>query len=105
MNHGVREDYGDLMPIRTTFMQMARINLVYIQSLIHAGYINDKSIKLTVSEKEDFEDVLLCLRKVSYLKRCGFGIKTNYWKKIRVEFKVIMILIDVKRYSLKVQLH
>ena len=45
------------------------------------GYINDKSIKLTVSEKEDFERCLIMFKKkYPILKRCGFGIKTNYWK-------------------------
>lgn len=45
------------------------------------GYINDKSIKLTVSEKEDFERcAIMFKKKYPILKRCGFGIKTNYWK-------------------------
>lgn len=45
------------------------------------GYINDKSIKLTVSEKEDFERGILFYQKAyPILKRTGYGIKTNYWK-------------------------
>tara|TARA_Y200000002_G_scaffold199993_1_gene165000 strand:+ start:700 stop:1521 length:822 start_codon:yes stop_codon:yes gene_type:complete len=45
------------------------------------GYINDKSIQLTVSEKEDFERCAIMFKKnYPILKRCGFGIKTNYWK-------------------------
>lgn len=45
------------------------------------GYINDKSIKLTVSEKEDFERCLIMFKKgYPILKRGGYGIKTNYWK-------------------------
>lgn len=44
------------------------------------GYINDKSIKMTLKEKEDFERVLLYYeRKKPILKRGGYGIKTNYW--------------------------
>ena len=44
------------------------------------GYINDKRIKMTLKEKEDFERVLLYYQmKKPILKRCGYGIKTNYW--------------------------
>jgi len=44
------------------------------------GYINRKSIKLTVSEKEDFERcVLMFKRGYPILKRSGYGIKTKYW--------------------------
>jgi hypothetical protein len=44
------------------------------------GYINRKSIKLTVSEKEDFQRCILMF-KLGHpiLKRGGFGIKTKYW--------------------------
>ena len=45
------------------------------------GYVNDKRIKLTVPEKEDFER---CIQyyKLGFpiLKRTGYGIKTRYWK-------------------------
>ena len=45
------------------------------------GYINDKSIQLTVSEKEDFERCILFYKKAyPILKRTGYGIKTKYWK-------------------------
>ena len=44
------------------------------------GYVNCKSIKLTVSEKEDFERCILMFRMgYPILKRCGYGIKTKYW--------------------------
>lgn len=45
------------------------------------GYKNNKLIKLTVPEKEDFERVIkFYLLKLPILKRCGYGIKTKYWK-------------------------
>ena len=45
------------------------------------GYKNDKRIKLTVSEKEDFERCILFYElNLPILKRTGYGIKTNYWK-------------------------
>tara|TARA_R110000824_G_scaffold48395_6_gene136670 strand:- start:1109 stop:1858 length:750 start_codon:yes stop_codon:yes gene_type:complete len=45
------------------------------------GYINDKSIRMTLKEKEDFERVLIYYhKKKPVLKRCGYGIKTKYWK-------------------------
>lgn len=44
------------------------------------GYINSKIIRLTVSEKEDFERCLLFMKlDHPILKRCGYGIKTKYW--------------------------
>tara|TARA_Y100000385_G_scaffold286987_1_gene350190 strand:+ start:10682 stop:11455 length:774 start_codon:yes stop_codon:yes gene_type:complete len=45
------------------------------------GYKNDKRIKLTVSEKEDFERCIKFYElNLPILKRTGYGIKTNYWK-------------------------
>ena len=45
------------------------------------GYKNDKRIKLTVAEKEDFERCILFYElNLPILKRTGYGIKTNYWK-------------------------
>ena len=45
------------------------------------GYINDKRIKLTVAEKEDFERAILFYKlKLPIVKRTGYGIKTYYWK-------------------------
>jgi len=45
------------------------------------GYKNDKRIKLTVSEKEDFERVIQFYElDLPILKRTGYGIKTRYWK-------------------------
>lgn len=45
------------------------------------GYINDKRVKLTLNEKEDFERVLIFNDLgLNILKRCGYGIKTKYWK-------------------------
>ena len=44
------------------------------------GYYNDKSIKLSVPEKEDFERVILFyLKNKNILKRGQYGIKTKYW--------------------------
>tara|TARA_R110002096_G_scaffold79948_5_gene187716 strand:- start:2053 stop:2724 length:672 start_codon:yes stop_codon:yes gene_type:complete len=44
------------------------------------GYINDKRIKLTVSEKEDFERCIQFYQlEIPILKRAGYGIKTKYW--------------------------
>ncbi len=44
------------------------------------GYINDKSVVLSVKEKEDFERTLIHFEKGhKILKRCGYGIKTKYW--------------------------
>ena len=44
------------------------------------GYINDKRIKLTVKEKEDFDRVAqFYMLKLPILKRGAYGIKTNYW--------------------------
>ena len=44
------------------------------------GYINNKKIKLTVQEKEDFERCLQFYKlKLPIIKRCGYGIKTKYW--------------------------
>ena len=38
-------------------------------------------LNLQSQKKKILKDVLLCLRKkYPILKRCGFGIKTNYWK-------------------------
>ena len=53
-----------------------------LYSLINSclGYYNDKSIKLTLKEKEDFERCILFYKKgYPILKRTGYGIKTNYW--------------------------
>jgi len=45
------------------------------------GYKNDKRIKLTVSEKEDFERAIQFYElNLPILKRTGYGIKTCYWK-------------------------
>ena len=45
------------------------------------GYKNNKKIKLTVAEKEDFERCILFYElNLPILKRTGYGIKTNYWK-------------------------
>ena len=67
------------------------------------GYVNCKSIKLTVSEKEDFERCILMFRMgYPILKRCGYGIKTKYWT-IKVVFRDIMILISKHRFNLKVR--
>ena len=44
------------------------------------GYINDKRIKMTVSEKEDFERCIQMYKLgLNILKRSGYGIKTKYW--------------------------
>jgi len=44
------------------------------------GYKNDKRIKLTVAEKEDFERVIQFYElNLPILKRTGYGIKTKYW--------------------------
>jgi len=45
------------------------------------GYKNDKRIKLTVAEKEDFERVIQFYElNLPILKRTGYGIKTCYWR-------------------------
>lgn len=45
------------------------------------GYYNNKKVKLTVQEKEDFERCIQFYKfKLPILKRTGYGIKTNYWK-------------------------
>tara|TARA_Y100000361_G_scaffold150414_2_gene166054 strand:+ start:107 stop:760 length:654 start_codon:yes stop_codon:yes gene_type:complete len=45
------------------------------------GYKNDKSIRLTLTEKEDFERVCLFYEKgKTILKRTRYGIKSKYWK-------------------------
>lgn len=45
------------------------------------GYINDKKIKLTVPEKEDFDrSAQFVDMGIPVLKRTGFGIVTDYWK-------------------------
>jgi hypothetical protein len=45
------------------------------------GYRNDKRIKLTVPEKEDFQRVIQFYElDLPILKRTGYGIKTRYWK-------------------------
>ena len=55
---------------------------IQLRSMIASvcGYINDKRIKLTLKDKEDFERVILYydLGKTT-LKRTDFGIKTKYW--------------------------
>jgi hypothetical protein len=44
------------------------------------GYTNRKDIKLSVSEKEDFERVLIYFhKKIPILKRRMYGIHTRYW--------------------------
>ena len=44
------------------------------------GYKNDKRVKLTVTEKEDFERCALFYKfGLPILKRTMYGIKTNYW--------------------------
>ena len=50
-----------------------------INSLL--GYYNDKSIKLTVPEKEDFDRACQYFKKnKTILKRTMYGVKTKYWK-------------------------
>ena len=45
------------------------------------GYYNDKDIILGVPEKEDFDRVCqFFIKKSPILKRCGYGVKTRYWK-------------------------
>lgn len=45
------------------------------------GYINDKRIKLTVPEKEDFERCIQFYQlRLPILKRGCYGIKTRYWR-------------------------
>lgn len=45
------------------------------------GYYNDKRIRLTVPEKEDFERCIQFYELgLPICKRTGFGIKTRYWK-------------------------
>lgn len=45
------------------------------------GYVNDKRIKLTVFEKEDYERCLQFYKLgLKILKRGGYGIKTRYWQ-------------------------
>ena len=45
------------------------------------GYKNDKRIKLTVAEKEDFQRVIQFYElDLPILKRTGYGIKTRYWR-------------------------
>lgn len=45
------------------------------------GYFNDKRIRLTVPEKEDFDRTAQFLSLgLPVLKRGGYGIRTNYWK-------------------------
>ena len=45
------------------------------------GYYNNKKIKLSVTEKEDYERVLqFDALELPILKRGGFGTKTKYWK-------------------------
>jgi hypothetical protein len=45
------------------------------------GYVNNKKIKLTVPEKEDFDRSAQFIKMgIPVLKRTGFGIVTNYWK-------------------------
>jgi len=45
------------------------------------GYKNNKAIKLTVAEKEDFERVIQFYElNLPILKRTGYGIKTCYWR-------------------------
>ena len=44
------------------------------------GYINNKKIKLTVPEKEDFDRSAQFINmKIPVLKRTGYGIQTKYW--------------------------
>ena len=45
------------------------------------GYKNNKAIKLTVAEKEDFQRVIQFYElNLPILKRTGYGIKTCYWR-------------------------
>lgn len=45
------------------------------------GYVNNKNIKLTVTEKEDYERVLQFSNlNLPILKRGIYGVKTKYWK-------------------------
>jgi len=58
-------------------------DLYGLHSIINSccGYINDKRIKLTVYEKEDYERCIQFYNlDLTILKRGNYGIKTNYWK-------------------------
>lgn len=58
-------------------------NVLGLYSIVASfyGYTNDKRIKLTLEEKEDFEKVIQFFElKLPILKRRGFGTKTKYWK-------------------------
>lgn len=47
------------------------------------GYVNNKKIKLTVPEKEDFDRSAQFIKMgIPVLKRTGFGVVTNYWKNV-----------------------
>ena len=47
------------------------------------GYVNNKKIKLTVPEKEDFDRSAQFIQMgIPVLKRTGFGVVTNYWKNV-----------------------
>ena len=47
------------------------------------GYVNNKKIKLTVPEKEDFDRSAQFVKMgIPTLKRRGFGVVTNYWKNV-----------------------
>ncbi len=54
-----------------------------IYSIIFSCYgkINDKSIKLTVEEKEDYEYIcIIAKQQKKVLKLCFIGVSTTYWK-------------------------
>ena len=81
----------DMIPDRGLFGFNANTNNFFasgndkygLYSIINSclGYKNDKRIKLTVSEKEDFERCIIFYQlNLPILKRTGYGIKTNYWK-------------------------
>ena len=53
-----------------------------LASIVNAcmGYVNDKRIKLTIPEKEDFQRVAIASTLgIPILKRGMYGIKTRYW--------------------------
>lgn len=53
-----------------------------VRSIVNSvlGYYNDKRIKMTVKEKEDFDRVLQFHKLgLPILKRTGYGVQTNYW--------------------------
>ena len=93
---------------------------VGLYSIINSclGYKNDKRIKLTVPEKEDFERCILFYKfGLPILKRTKYGIKTNYWKnkggiqdhynfekRIKVQKKSAQMLLRKYHWAVRTQL-